>query len=582
MSVQAAVAFLNKSNTNVCPKPVIIPSKLNTWKSPTEKDNTTTRPSDELKRTKPASGGVATILSKFGQQPQPLTATNDRALPNKSLSSKPLSTSSTPTVTPSPPTVTPSSPPTKSLSPTPTKTPLSTPTKQPSSTAPINRNIRNQSNIDFLCNELTLIYQEALDRADAADERIKKLEADLELASSDSTKVRDYEIRLEYLTQAVEQMSAERELYMSRQDHGKLDTPVSPICHPLPIVPQEEKHDPEPEESRSENENEEILNGILDAYKDREEDYADSAKYQEEISILNEQLAAYDQGMKTAMETYVKQLEMQRLETKNLMNVVNKQEELIGKLEKKLNNPVLAAKAHAQLHLVKTDLIRGEKGRRSIQRISTSAGNEELLREQVELQRIELEDKRELLTQLLNERENLLHVVQVDNTKPKMNRSSARSSIDFLAELTKSDLHLASSSPTRSYSGRTPRSSYGSQCRGRSTPPPSAPPRDPLPPVPAPSSKSSIRGSFSSSRGSLASSTTSWSSTDYDRHVVPIQPSRLSDKEMVYAKIEPMAGPDQAIQQQRFIDTNTPSKTIRDKRLLLTPLEIIILCPLHL
>ncbi|KAF7722259.1 hypothetical protein EC973_003510 [Apophysomyces ossiformis] len=549
MSVQAAVAFLNKSNNDVGPKPVVIPSKLNTWKPPTDKDSTTmTKPADELKRLKPTGGGVATMLSKFGQQPQPTTPNNHRATPNRSASSKPLSNLAVQTNTPSTPKVTPSSPPAKTASPT---------------THSREIKLRRQSKLDIVSDELVAIYQEALDRASAAEERIKQLEAELELALSDTTKVRDYEIRVEYLAQKLEQMSEERdnleqELTMSQQNNGKLDTPVSPICHPLP-TPAEKQNDPETEETRSENE--EFLNGILDAYKNGDEEYTNT-KYQQEISALNEQLAAYDQGMKIAMETYVKQLEMQRQEAKNLRNVVSKQEELIGKLEERLGNSELPAKVNAHLLHVRTDLVIGENGRQSIQRISTLGGNEELLREQVELQRIELEDKRELLTQLLNERETLLNVAQADYVKPKTNRSSARSSIDFLAELTKSDLHLASNSPTRSYTGQTPRSSYGSQCRGRATPPPSAPPRDPLPPVPVSSSKSSIRGSFSSSRGSLASSTTSWSSTDYDRHV-PIQPSRLSDKEMVYAKFEPMAGSDQSIQQQQFIDTNSPMKAVK-------------------
>ncbi|OAD01221.1 hypothetical protein MUCCIDRAFT_156745 [Mucor lusitanicus CBS 277.49] len=161
---------------------------------------------------------------------------------------------------------------------------------------------------------------------------------------------------------------------------------------------------------------------------------------QEEIEILNDKLIECDRGVQITLMKYVADLETQRLEAKALKQVVKKQDELITKLEAKIKE--------------------------------IPENPDALLKEQVEVQRVELENKRELLAQLLNEREDLLRRLNSNQRNSVLRRSSIELLTNIINNRPASYSSVASSS-------------------GRGTPPLTAPPKQPLPPLPSPTSPSS-------------------------------------------------------------------------------------------
>ncbi|KAI8080122.1 uncharacterized protein B0P05DRAFT_469485, partial [Gilbertella persicaria] len=272
---------------------------------------------------------------------------------------------------------------------------------------------------DTTANELVDLFQTLLDKNAAHEEHIKQLEQDVEKYASAATKVRDYEIRVEYLALKLEQVSEERDYF---------EKELNELAEKRPQ--QQHQHDIVIEEERK------LQNQNNDAY------IADILHVYEEISAENEpanqdnmekQLVEHDKGIQITMMKYLADLETQRLETKNLQEIVLKQDELITKLEQKLD---------------------GQPA-------------DELLKEQVEVQRIELDNKRELLTQLLNEREDLLK---------RLNSQKRRSSIEFISHMLQDD--SVHNNHRNSYSSTSSKSS------GRGTPPLTAPPKQPLPPLP--------------------------------------------------------------------------------------------------
>ncbi|KAI9305524.1 hypothetical protein BJ944DRAFT_265073 [Cunninghamella echinulata] len=393
-----------------------------------------------------------------------------------------------------------------------------------------------RTNLDMYIEELTSMYQDLLNENTLANNKIKKLEADVEIYSCDSTKVRDYEIRVEYLAQKLEQISEERdelekELSTYKDRHGSLATPVShefgpdalkdctndneSPTPPMEIIDDENNNNNTQRQSQHPHHEDEYFNDILDAYEHQSENMDDlHQKYQEQIETMEQAMKEYDQGMKMAIQKYVADTEEQRLKNKTLQSMVKKQEELITKLEDRLkeNYPMLSSDLTA-----------------SNNELPMEQHDEVLLREQVELQRIELESKRDLLTQLLNEREELLKKVNGANqqsTTPgrshqQRRSASHRSSIDVLAELAKTNIPTSASSLSlRSLPDN-----------GRSTPPPFAAPRTPLPPLPSSNGdyNSSDRHSFSSHKSSANNSLVS-----YSRSSSLPSPNSCGSNEMVH------------------------------------------------
>ncbi|KAI7861792.1 hypothetical protein BDF14DRAFT_250685 [Spinellus fusiger] len=565
MSVQATVAFLNKtpssgSSAAQQAQGNVPLSKLKMWRTTVEDKSKQAPPLTRKEAPQPKpSNSVSSMLNKFAPvldaPPVPRLSQSTKGLSTRTPT-PPTRTPTPPTRTPTPPTRTPTppTPPTRAPSP-----PTRTPSTRTEARTPLPHPPREGSDLSRITRDLEQLYKESLDQYAVAKETIQELEAKLESYSSDATKTRDNEIRVEYLTQKLEQISEERdqleqELILYRQRGGSsLDTPVSGIFDTLPNpLAQSSLSVTSQEKNRllalQEAENEAFITGILDAYEqsssqDMDEFTPHPASHDpaaQEIARLTEQLLACDRDVQMTVEKYVTELEKERLATKTLSKVVKKQEELILQLENRLQGKPQAKESSAS-PLTNTSV--------NIQNIyakpHTSTGNENLLREQVELQRIEIEDKREMLSHLLNERESFLKL----NHQPRP--SSSRSSIDVLAEIARPNLFLrnnssqsslldANSSSSSLHRPTTPqgmrptsRSSYQSRHR-----PMTPPPRQPPPPVPvahASGMASGIAGAKDSRPDSITSSSqvstststssTSWSSDDERMCVSKMAPS---------------------------------------------------------
>ncbi|KAG2236386.1 hypothetical protein BDF21DRAFT_431052 [Thamnidium elegans] len=298
--------------------------------------------------------------------------------------------------------------------------------------SPVKSQQFDYNQFDTTASEIVDIFQTLLDQNKSAQETINKLKQDVEKYSSDSTKVRDYEIRVEYLALKLEQVSEERDYY-----EKELEQNIQQQQKQQNIQKQQRQSDIvlEDEQKLHEENNNAYMEDILNVYEeisDQSEDEGDELQlFDQDSSTQPNQLNQQDcdRGIQMTIMKYVTDLETQRLEVKALKQVVKKQDELITKLEIKLS-------------------------------IESS---DELLQEQVQLQKIELDNKRELLSQLLNEREDLLRRINTSNHR--------RSSIDMI-----SNIMISNNKRPDSYSSIS--------SSGRGTPPLTAPPRQPLPPLP--------------------------------------------------------------------------------------------------
>lgn len=382
MGVQDVVARLNKSKsaTTVATTPLVPKRKITT-----KVENKSFLPSPASSPTSLNNKSIANMLQKFGQPP--------------TYQSRPITT---PTSPPESPVI--------SLKQHPTPTVI--------------KKVAQQKNLfDITASEIEDLFQSLLDQNKVAEEYIARLQIDVEKYSSDATKVRDYEIRVEYLALKLEQVSEERDFFEkqlnelqtnSKGSHHSIDSPMSPAyTYQHDIIIEDEKI------LQNQN-NDAYMDDILNVY----EEISDNSMTGDDMQLFDQQSQNQqecDKGIQMTIVKYVTDLETQKLESKALQQVVKKQDELITKLETKIRNE----------------------------------STDELLKEQVQVQRIELDNKRELLSQLLNEREDLLR---------RVNRR--RSSIDII----QNDLR--------------PNSYSSISSSGRGTPPLTAPPRQPLPPLP--------------------------------------------------------------------------------------------------
>ncbi|KAI8645099.1 hypothetical protein BD408DRAFT_412241 [Parasitella parasitica] len=414
MGVQDVVARLNKSqpvNTPKAPVPkrkIIMTDEKVLPPSPAASPTTTILQSSN--RNSATTSGIASMMQRF-EQPSPPSTPSQTA--NK-LTSPPESPSSQ--------------------------------QRNKVNVAQIPRDANSLFKFDSIASELVDLFQSLIDQNLAAEEYIKTLKQDVEKFSSDATKVRDYEIRVEYLALKLEQVSEERDLFEKELDEQKQNVPISsPLSPAFSQIDQQDIVIEDEQKLQNQN-NDAYMNDLLNVYEEMsdgqdkgdemqlfdEKSASQIQSQQEEIEILNDKLIDCDRGAQMTLMKYVADLETQRLETKALKQVVRKQDELITKLEAKIK-----------------------------------ATSDELLKEQVEVQRIELDNKRELLTQLLNEREDLLRRLNSNQRNSVLRRSS----IDLLTNVIKNRPASFTSTITSS--------------SGRGTPPLTAPPKQPLPPLPS-------------------------------------------------------------------------------------------------
>lgn len=488
MGVQDVVARLNKSkSSNTATIKTTMPTNKKNMTSIVDKTfppSPAVSPTSTINNsstTTTNSNNIASMLQKFGQPPSIPTprkhipkvkqSTEQFTTTKQSTATLPMAKSSTP-IAPIPkkstttmPSATTTKKPTitkeESKLPTPPESPVIAIKEKPSNVTQPSLNSLLLG-FDTTSNEIIELFQNLIEQNTAAEEKIESLKKDVEKYASDATKVRDYEIRVEYLALKLEQVSEERDYFEKELNElatngNKSQKKSSIVSLPSPAISQilEKQQDIiiEEEQQLHNQNNDDYMAGILGVYEEISDDddeeggsdelqifdehsQSQQQQQQEEIDILNDKLIECDRGVQIALMKYVQDLETQRLETKALKEVVQKQDELITKLETKLQ--------------------------------TTSENSDELLKEQVEVQRVELENKRELLAQLLNEREDLLRRLNSNNPR---NSSLRKSSIELIPQMTQR--------PT-SYSSIA--SSSGGQ--GRGSPPLTAPPKQPLPPLP--------------------------------------------------------------------------------------------------
>ncbi|KAI9314318.1 hypothetical protein BX666DRAFT_2029841 [Dichotomocladium elegans] len=378
-------------------------------------------------------------------------------------------------------------------------------------------------NTDGIIHDLIHMYQDSLDQYQAAQDTVQQMQQVNEReqqhsignksSESDRALIRDYEIRIRYLSEKVERLSAEsddleRQLALYRGSHGNAHTAM--ITHAIhtpmaPVLANQRSSDDkqrratlETKSTRQSNRSEDFWNCLLDSYEkedsvgttitmdgDVHDDRIsiDKEAISEELLFVQKQVVELEKGARLMFEQQARELHNERSQNRQLSKIIEKQNHLIHILEEKLG------------------AVEYKK-------------DQFLLQEQIELQQIELEDKRALLGRLLDEREEILqHHHQRIN--PNRSRSaSVRSSIDILSEMSKTESN-SKYSLSRTSSSSLQHSIHCST-HGRSTPPLTAPPRDPLPPLPYRTSLS-IRESLHSATGPASglSPATSWSSAEY-------------------------------------------------------------------
>ncbi|KAI9483179.1 MAG: hypothetical protein EXX96DRAFT_536542 [Benjaminiella poitrasii] len=341
---------------------------------------------------------------------------------------------------------------------------------------------KNRTNIDILADELIVMYEQVLHQCNTAENRYKRL--DLTMKSTLSLQAQTYEVYIEDLKKQISQLE------QSNKDHRKSLLSTDKDDNRYSLV------------------NNDFINSILINYvtPNEEEDgdsndaTKDASEHQlkEEIDKLKEQIKLSEQSAQQMMAHYIRELEQERLKTKKLEGVIAKQDDLIVALESKL--------------LPAEEVNSKDKDKKKLKRnssmVAAARKSEKLLEAQVEIQAVELEDKKKLLSILIDERDELLKKVEYlskdkslqsigkHNTdksnsdhrnicrasEPAYQRKRndhGRSSIDLLAKIAKFDVTTQQSN---NHSKQSTKNAYSHI--DFSSPPPSPPPKNPLPPTP--------------------------------------------------------------------------------------------------
>ncbi|KAF1802639.1 hypothetical protein V8B55DRAFT_1433212 [Mucor lusitanicus] len=312
----------------------------------------------------------------------------------------------------------------------------------------------NRSTIHILADELIDMYEQTVQQCTAAENRYKRL--DLTMKSTLKLQTKTYEHCIEELKGRIERLEGRSLQHLSA--------------------------------------NSDFLNRFIDGYASEFVNDGDSVLgfgCGNQIEALKQQILLSEQSAQQTIAHYLGELEKERLETKQKDQIIAKQDDLITALEAKIHKLI------NQQTTVDTTL-----------QTPAPSKNEKLLEAQIKLQAIELEDKKRLLAMLIQERDGLsLKVEQLsrldsersrntlsNDTTHSINYARKRSSIDFLARITQSDV---SNSVSTSNVLQTP-DSFNQKASplplpfkklhvykdNRSPPPPSPPPKSPLPPIP--------------------------------------------------------------------------------------------------
>ncbi|ORY98110.1 hypothetical protein BCR43DRAFT_563420 [Syncephalastrum racemosum] len=538
MSVQATIALLNKnagnSNTTT-PSSSSGPAPARSWRPASISSQSDKRfssqppptptPENRRLRTTSSVGGVASILSRFDPQGganhvRTRTRSSSSSAGSCSVAGDGINAVQLSSKTSSLPPPAPSTTISKQKSSPSIATTVATDATNPSTTSH-----KNAAQFDAIAQEMIAMFQELLSQSKGNTKDDAAMQSQL----------RDYEIRIQYLSDKVEHMSHE---------HSGLDKQMS-----------KEKRRRSVSTPSMATEEQDLWSGLMDVYEkgstttttldtthDEDKELREDAE--EQLLSLKKQLVACEKGTHLVVTQQAHALETERLQSRTLRDIVAKQEALISALEEKLDNSTGAFEAQAL---------------------------------QLELQQVELADKRQLLSRLLAEREQLYRQVwrAKNNVRPssplgRTRSVSARTSFDLLSELAYADIKhqhrrpLSRTSSTTSHSPLTPRTSYQSLLREASAAPPSGPPKDPLPALPL----RQTRTPTSPTTTADSSPTASWCSADYERHgSTLIQQYDTNDKkEMFPEDLVPLWAEEQMGLAYLPTDPDTPRASVKGNR----------------
>ncbi|KAI9299947.1 hypothetical protein BJ944DRAFT_235247 [Cunninghamella echinulata] len=196
------------------------------------------------------------------------------------------------------------------------------------------------------------------------------------------------------------------------------------------------------------------------------------SNYRQQIDQLKRQLAACEIGTQWMMGKYLGELERERLHTKSLKTIVQSQETLIHTME---NN---------YKHNSTSSTLPSSFSTSSMASIASNHHHSQqqyfLLRSQVDLQKMELDDQQDIIHMLMEERELLIKKLNHKSIHLHQQKRRSRAISSSSSTSTSSTSSSSSSSPVRPYS-----------------PPHTPPPFDRLPALPTSSSFSSTISSTS-------------------------------------------------------------------------------------
>lgn len=252
-------------------------------------------------------------------------------------------------------------------------------------------------------------------------------------------------------------------LFMQTRDHQNT---IDKLNEKVKILEEKNKHRTELYKDHSNGDEHHHDNDDEDA-----EPIARIEKYEREIGILHMQLSACEQSTHKTVSHYATELEKERLESRKLTSIIEKQQNTITLLENQLKETQIIFRTS------------------SSSRKPEGHGSHDLIKALVDLQSMELDDKKHLLANLVNEREILLQKIDelnnpslvTVNKKKKLTSHQDRSSIDLLAQITSTNLVQDEPTPSTLSPGTVLH--YFS-----TTPPPTPPPTCALP-LPPPENK---------------------------------------------------------------------------------------------
>ncbi|ORZ13239.1 hypothetical protein BCR42DRAFT_419478 [Absidia repens] len=351
--------------------------------------------------------------------------------------------------------------------------------------------------------------------------------------STTRTKINHQQATKQQLVERLERMNMEINQLKQQLYDNAIDTPNTRTCElpetEMPTLPPAcfiwFDVDDDSMDNNSNIEGDNLSSSEID-YDDVIADYNrhifTQGQQQQNINTLQRQLAACEIGTQWMMNKYLGELELERLHTRSLDTIVQNQEDLINIMESKPIEPVDTAHQEQQTFL---------------------------LHSQLELQRMELDDKQEMINLMADERDILVNKIkrlsqQLHQQQYYINQTPQHCAVESMEKRSKNHPRSPSSSSTCSTSSyNTTVSSTSTSCldwvningiqqHNQSTyllssfskhptaagnlysPPQTPPPREKLPPLPTSSSSSSVTTTPNlSPRSTLVSATPSLSSS---------------------------------------------------------------------